>query len=79
MPHPVPICAEESVHTADDLQSPRERYDYVNVKLDKTGGLIEAIRLVEPAQTARRNACSTEGSIAPAAAFRKMSAQASQL
>ncbi|MEF2545843.1 N-acetyl-D-Glu racemase DgcA [Aurantimonas sp. E1-2-R+4] len=49
MPHPVPICADESVHTADDLQSLRGRYDYVNVKLDKTGGLTEAIRLVEQA------------------------------
>lgn len=42
---PVPICADESVHTADDLEALRARYDMVNIKLDKTGGLTEALRL----------------------------------
>lgn len=42
---PVPICADESVHTADDLELLRSRYDMVNIKLDKTGGLTEALRL----------------------------------
>src|SRR5690606_10122471 len=35
--HPVPICADESVHTADDLASLEGLYDAVNIKLDKTG------------------------------------------
>ncbi|UIJ73497.1 N-acetyl-D-Glu racemase DgcA [Aurantimonas sp. HBX-1] len=48
--HPVPICADESVHTSEDLEALRGRYDYVNVKLDKTGGLTEALRLVTRAQ-----------------------------
>ncbi|NDV85214.1 dipeptide epimerase [Aurantimonas aggregata] len=50
IPHPVPICADESVHTTEDLKALRGRYDFVNVKLDKTGGLTEALRLVTRAQ-----------------------------
>lgn len=50
IPHPVPICADESVHTSEDLEALCGRYDYVNVKLDKTGGLTEALRLVTRAQ-----------------------------
>jgi L-alanine-DL-glutamate epimerase-like enolase superfamily enzyme len=50
IPHPVPICADESVHTEEDLEALCGRYDYVNVKLDKTGGLTEALRLVTRAQ-----------------------------
>ncbi|MCB8837478.1 N-acetyl-D-Glu racemase DgcA [Aurantimonas sp. VKM B-3413] len=50
IPHPVPICADESVHATADLQSLVGRYDYVNVKLDKTGGLTEALRLVARAR-----------------------------
>ena len=50
IPHPVPICADESVHTTEDLEALCGRYDYVNVKLDKTGGLTEALRLVARAQ-----------------------------
>ena len=46
IPHPVPICADESVHTTDDLDKLVGRYDFVNVKLDKTGGLTEGLRLV---------------------------------
>jgi L-alanine-DL-glutamate epimerase-like enolase superfamily enzyme len=40
---PVPICADESVHATGDLPSLRDRYDAVNIKLDKTGGLTEAL------------------------------------
>jgi L-alanine-DL-glutamate epimerase-like enolase superfamily enzyme len=43
--HLVPFCADESCHTADDLALLCERYDYINVKLDKTGGLTEALNL----------------------------------
>ena len=49
IPHPVPICADESAHTADQLDALLGLYDYVNVKLDKTGGLTEGIRLVREA------------------------------
>jgi len=42
---PVPICADESVHTADGLEDLVDRYDMVNIKLDKTGGLTEALKL----------------------------------
>jgi L-alanine-DL-glutamate epimerase-like enolase superfamily enzyme len=45
IPHPVPICADESAHTATELQALRGRYDAVNIKLDKTGGLTEALRM----------------------------------
>jgi L-Ala-D/L-Glu epimerase len=40
---PVPVCADESVHSTGDLASLRSRYDAVNIKLDKTGGLTEAL------------------------------------
>ncbi len=46
---PVPICADESVHTAADLESLRPKYDMVNIKLDKTGGLSEALCLKDKA------------------------------
>lgn len=39
----VPICADESVHSTKDLGALRDRYDAVNIKLDKTGGLTEAL------------------------------------
>ncbi|MDH7800947.1 MULTISPECIES: N-acetyl-D-Glu racemase DgcA [unclassified Rhizobium] len=41
--HPVPICADESVHSTKDLAGLRDRYDAINIKLDKTGGLTEAL------------------------------------
>jgi L-Ala-D/L-Glu epimerase len=43
--HPISVCADESCHTAADLPRLKNRYDMVNVKLDKTGGLTEALRL----------------------------------
>jgi len=42
---PIPVCADESCHTTADLNQLKNRYDMVNVKLDKTGGLTEALRL----------------------------------
>lgn len=45
IPHPVPVCADESVHVAADLARAAGRYDYVNIKLDKSGGLTEAIAM----------------------------------
>lgn len=43
---PVPLCADESCHARAGLDAVLERYDAVNVKLDKTGGLTEAIEVV---------------------------------
>ena len=40
---PLPVCADESVHTAGDLQDLVGLYDAVNIKLDKTGGLTAAL------------------------------------
>jgi len=48
--HPVPICADESAHTAADLPQLAGRYDAVNIKLDKTGGLTEALAMAEAAK-----------------------------
>ncbi|WP_226581229.1 N-acetyl-D-Glu racemase DgcA [Acuticoccus sediminis] len=48
--HPVPICADESVHTSKDLAALKGRYDAVNIKLDKTGGLTEALKAVAEAE-----------------------------
>jgi L-Ala-D/L-Glu epimerase len=42
---PVPVCADESVHKTEDLEGLVGRYDAVNIKLDKTGGLTEALRM----------------------------------
>jgi L-Ala-D/L-Glu epimerase len=42
-PRTVPICADESFHTAADLERLGGLYDAVNIKLDKTGGLTEAL------------------------------------
>ncbi|MBU2486030.1 MAG: dipeptide epimerase [Alphaproteobacteria bacterium] len=50
IPHPVPICADESVHTLADLQSLSDRYDAINIKLDKTGGLTEALLMRDRAR-----------------------------
>jgi L-alanine-DL-glutamate epimerase-like enolase superfamily enzyme len=47
---PVPVCADESVHDRQGLAALRERYDLINVKLDKTGGLTEALALADAAE-----------------------------
>ena len=47
----VPICADESVHVADDLDEVARRYQAVNVKLDKAGGLTAALDLARAART----------------------------
>lgn len=46
----VPICADESIHVAADLAIVARRYQAVNVKLDKTGGLTEALELAKAAR-----------------------------
>lgn len=49
----LPVCADESCHDAASLRHLKGKYDMVNIKLDKTGGLTEALRL--------RNAALAEG------------------
>ena len=47
---PLPVCADESCHDRASLEALRGRYDMVNVKLDKTGGLTEALALTAAAR-----------------------------
>jgi len=53
MDRPVPVCADESAHDRASLPGLKGKYDVVNIKLDKTGGLTEALAL--------RNAALAEG------------------
>jgi L-alanine-DL-glutamate epimerase-like enolase superfamily enzyme len=53
--HPIPVCADESCHTTADLPRLTNRYEVINVKLDKTGGLTEALRLCERARESGLN------------------------
>jgi len=48
--HPVPICADESVHEAENLAALVGLYDAVNIKLDKSGGLTAALMLRDRAR-----------------------------
>ena len=45
LPRPLPICADESCHDRKSLEKLIGKYDFVNIKLDKTGGLTEALKL----------------------------------
>ncbi|TVQ49510.1 MAG: dipeptide epimerase [Gammaproteobacteria bacterium] len=45
MPRPLPVCADESCHDRSSLPTLRGKYDMINIKLDKTGGLTEALAL----------------------------------
>jgi len=47
----VVVCADESLHTSADLEKLRDRYDAVNIKLDKAGGLTEALKMVKKARS----------------------------
>jgi L-Ala-D/L-Glu epimerase len=47
---PVPLCADESCHDRASLPALRGKYDMVNIKLDKTGGLTEALALRDAAR-----------------------------
>ncbi|MBR1219712.1 dipeptide epimerase [Bradyrhizobium sp. U87765 SZCCT0131] len=47
---PLPVCADESVHDRLSLAALRGRYDAVNIKLDKTGGLTEALAMADDAR-----------------------------
>ena len=50
--HTCPVCADESIHDRSTLGAIAGRYDAINVKLDKTGGLTEALALIEEARAA---------------------------
>jgi L-alanine-DL-glutamate epimerase-like enolase superfamily enzyme len=47
---PVPVCADESVHATASLAALAGKYDAVNIKLDKTGGLTEALAMAQAAE-----------------------------
>jgi L-Ala-D/L-Glu epimerase len=47
--HPIPICADESVHDRASLHALVGKYDAINIKLDKAGGLTEAFALTDEA------------------------------
>jgi L-alanine-DL-glutamate epimerase-like enolase superfamily enzyme len=49
---PVPVCADESVHDRSSLARLVAKYDAINIKLDKAGGLTEALALAEEANRA---------------------------
>jgi L-alanine-DL-glutamate epimerase-like enolase superfamily enzyme len=67
----IPLCADESIHTSSDLDRVAQRYQVVNIKLDKTGGLTEALQLLAAARARKLGVMvgcmiSTSLSIAPA-------------
>ncbi|MDF7773953.1 dipeptide epimerase [Sphingomonas sp. AOB5] len=74
----VPICADESAHVAGDIDQLARRYQVVNVKLDKTGGLTAALSLAQAARSCGlglMTGCmvSSSLSIAPALHIARMS------
>ncbi|WP_432455850.1 MULTISPECIES: N-acetyl-D-Glu racemase DgcA [unclassified Agarivorans] len=48
--HPIPLCADESCHDRHDIAGLSGRYELINIKLDKCGGLSEALAMVKVAQ-----------------------------
>ncbi len=67
---PVPICADESCLHRGELPAALERYDMINIKLDKTGGLTEGLALAQEALDAGKrlmvgNMVGTSLSMAP--------------
>jgi L-alanine-DL-glutamate epimerase-like enolase superfamily enzyme len=48
--HPVPLCADESFHALDDFDKVAGKYEFINIKLDKTGGLTEALLVATEAK-----------------------------
>ena len=50
--HPIPLCADESAHARDGLPALVGKYEMINIKLDKTGGLTEALALKRMAEEA---------------------------
>ena len=52
LPHPVSICADESCHDRASLTNIIGKYDMINIKIDKAGGLTEALELRTEAEAA---------------------------
>jgi L-alanine-DL-glutamate epimerase-like enolase superfamily enzyme len=52
MARPLPVCADEACHDRASLPALAGKYDMVNIKLDKTGGLTEALALRDAARAA---------------------------
>ena len=70
-PGAIAICADESAHTSADIQTLAMRYDAVNIKLDKTGGLTEAMAMARAAREAGMGimvGCMVAGSLSMAPA-----------
>jgi L-alanine-DL-glutamate epimerase-like enolase superfamily enzyme len=47
---PIPVCADESCHDSESVKDIVGKYDMVNIKLDKAGGLTEALKLRKAAE-----------------------------
>ena len=70
--HKVPLCADESAHGIEELDRLAALYDMINIKLDKTGGLSSALKLVEAARAHELGimvGCMLGSSLAMAPAF----------
>lgn len=66
---PIPVCADEAIDTIDDLPRLKTRYEFVNIKLDKTGGLTAALELAHAARAQGMRlmvGCMAAGSVAQA-------------
>jgi L-Ala-D/L-Glu epimerase len=48
----IPLCADESAHVTDDVARLANRYQFINIKLDKCGGLTEALLMAKSVQAA---------------------------
>ncbi|MEO1305245.1 MAG: N-acetyl-D-Glu racemase DgcA [Pseudomonadota bacterium] len=71
-PQDVAVCADESVHTRDDISDLAKKYDAINIKLDKAGGLTEALAMMEDARRAGMSTmvgCMVAGSLSMAPAL----------
>ncbi|MEL7108843.1 MAG: N-acetyl-D-Glu racemase DgcA [Pseudomonadota bacterium] len=71
-PGHVAICADESVHTRNDIQGLAKKYDAINIKLDKAGGLTHALVMMEEARKCGLSTmvgCMVAGSISMAPAL----------
>lgn len=71
-PGHVAICADESMHTRGDIQALAKKYDAINIKLDKAGGLTEALRIMKEAKRCGMGTmvgCMVAGSISMAPAI----------
>lgn len=71
-PGHVAVCADESVHTSNDIQSLAKKYDAVNIKLDKAGGLTHALAMMSEAKRAGMGTmvgCMVAGSLSMAPAL----------